>query len=383
MQRDVLHDHAADADRFELADRRERAGAADLDFDIPQHGHGALGREFMRDRPARRARDEAEPFLPVDAVDLVDHAVDVVVEMRAPGLDLAMKTQQFLHRVAKPGQRIGREAAPLEPFDHAGLGIGRHRGHLAPGIGEETQRTRGGDAGVLLAQRAGRRIARIGEDRVAGRLLPFVQREKRLLGHIDLAAHLADLRHVAAFEFLRHVLQRSDVGGDVFAHGAVAACGGGDEFAALVAQRHRQAIDLRLGAEADAVVVAELEEAADARSKVEHILFGKGVVERQHRHRMPDLGKAPGRLRADFLRRRFAGDEFGKSLLDRVEALPQRIVFGVRDARRVVLIVTLVVPLKLQRQPLQLDLGLGFGKLGDVGERFCLCGLGCVSGHGP
>jgi len=33
VQRDVLHDHAADADRLELADRRERAGAADLDFD--------------------------------------------------------------------------------------------------------------------------------------------------------------------------------------------------------------------------------------------------------------------------------------------------------------------------------------------------------------
>ena len=82
VQRDVLHDDAADADRLELADRRERAGAPDLDLDIAQHGHGALGREFVRDRPARRARDEAEPFLPVDAVDLVDDAVDVVVELR-------------------------------------------------------------------------------------------------------------------------------------------------------------------------------------------------------------------------------------------------------------------------------------------------------------
>src|ERR1700676_2953354 len=34
VQRDVLHDHAADADRLELADGSERAGAADLDFDI-------------------------------------------------------------------------------------------------------------------------------------------------------------------------------------------------------------------------------------------------------------------------------------------------------------------------------------------------------------
>ena len=55
VQGDVLHDHAADADRFELADRRERAGAADLDLDVAQHRHGALGREFVRDGPARRA----------------------------------------------------------------------------------------------------------------------------------------------------------------------------------------------------------------------------------------------------------------------------------------------------------------------------------------
>src|SRR5207244_13389615 len=78
VQRDVLHDDAADPDRLELADRRERSGAADLDLDIAQHGHGALGREFVRDGPARRARDEAEPLLPVDAVDLVDDAVAVV-----------------------------------------------------------------------------------------------------------------------------------------------------------------------------------------------------------------------------------------------------------------------------------------------------------------
>src|SRR5216684_3681204 len=47
VQRDVLHDDAADPDRLELADRRERAGAADLNFDISQHSHCAFGREFV------------------------------------------------------------------------------------------------------------------------------------------------------------------------------------------------------------------------------------------------------------------------------------------------------------------------------------------------
>ena len=179
VQRDVLHDDAADTDRLELADRRERAGAPDLDLDIAQHRHGALGRKLVRDRPARRARHEAEALLPVETIHLVDDAVDIVVELGARFLDLAMKGDQLLDRVAKSGQRIGREAAALEPFDHARLGLLRHLAHLAPGIGEEAERTRGGDRRVLLAQRARGRIARIGEDGVAGGFLPLVQRQKR------------------------------------------------------------------------------------------------------------------------------------------------------------------------------------------------------------
>src|SRR6202035_2405480 len=100
VQRDVLHDHAADADRLGLPAGGEGAVAADLDLDIAQHGHGALGREFMRDRPARRARDEAEALLPVEAVDLVDDAVDIVIEPGALFLDLAVKRDQLFDRVA-------------------------------------------------------------------------------------------------------------------------------------------------------------------------------------------------------------------------------------------------------------------------------------------
>src|SRR6202790_1797828 len=215
MQRDVLHDDAADADRLELADRGEGAGASDLDLDIPQHGHGALGRELVRDRPARGARHETEALLPVETVDLVDHAVDIVIELGALLFYFAMESDQLLHRMTNLGQRIGLEAAALEPADHAGLGVGRHLAHLPPGIREKAERPRGGDGRILLPQRARRRIARIGKDGIAGGLLPLVEREEGVLGHVDLAAHLADLRDVAALQFFRHVLERTDVGGDV------------------------------------------------------------------------------------------------------------------------------------------------------------------------
>ena len=46
-------------------------------------GRRLLGRELVRDREARRARDEAEPLLGGERVHLVDHAVDVVGEPRA------------------------------------------------------------------------------------------------------------------------------------------------------------------------------------------------------------------------------------------------------------------------------------------------------------
>ncbi len=70
VQRRVLHHHAADGDRLELGDRRQRAGAADLDLDVAQHGRRALGREFVRGRPARAARDKTQPLLQVEAVEL-------------------------------------------------------------------------------------------------------------------------------------------------------------------------------------------------------------------------------------------------------------------------------------------------------------------------
>ena len=55
-----------------------------------QHGLRLLRREFVRERPARRAADHAEPLLQAEVVDLVDDAVDVVGQLGALGGDLAV-----------------------------------------------------------------------------------------------------------------------------------------------------------------------------------------------------------------------------------------------------------------------------------------------------
>ena len=116
MQRRVLHHHAADRHRLKLSDRRQRAGASHLNLDVVDDRRRLLGGKLVRDRPARRARDEAEPLLPVEPVDLVDDAVDVVVEPRAFGLDLLMKGEQVLDRLAHFRQRIGLEAGAANHF---------------------------------------------------------------------------------------------------------------------------------------------------------------------------------------------------------------------------------------------------------------------------
>ena len=62
----------------------------------------------------------------------------------------------------------------------------------------------------------------------------------------------------------------------------------------------------------------------------------------------------------------------GNALLDRLVAPPQRVIFGVRNRRRVLLVVALVVPLDLGFKPRVLALGLAGrhvvdGKLGIAG----------------
>src|SRR3954452_19057510 len=95
---------------------------------------------------------------------------------------------------------------------------------------------------------------------------------------------------------------------------------------------------------------------------------------------MPHLLEAPRRCSADFLRRRVRADEFRKALLDRVEAVAQRVIRGIGDGGRVVLVVALVMPLDLEREPHVLDLGLRLGEIGNVAKR-CWFRF-CCSGHG-
>ena len=47
------------------------------------------------------ARNKAEPLLPIEAINLVDHAVNVVVELGASLFDLAVKGNKLIGRTAE------------------------------------------------------------------------------------------------------------------------------------------------------------------------------------------------------------------------------------------------------------------------------------------
>ena len=211
VQRCVRHHHTADGHRLEACDRRKGAGASDMNIDRLDDRRRLLGRKLVRERPARIAGDEAEPLLPVQAIDFVDHAIDVVIEARALCLDLMVEREHGVDGVAYLRQRIGLEAAGGEPVEHARLRLRRHRAHLAPAVGKEAKRARCRDRRIELAQRARRRVARVREDLAAGRLLPLIERQESGLGHVDLAADLANVGHAFAAQGIRDVGERSHV----------------------------------------------------------------------------------------------------------------------------------------------------------------------------
>ncbi len=169
-----------------------------LNVDRLQRRLGPLSREFMRDCPARGLGDKAQPLLPVQPVDLVDHAVDIIRQLCALALDAGIMRQRPFRPINAHQQRRHWHAPCRNRRKNAGLGIGWQRAHLTPAMREEAQRTRRSDLGILLPQRPRRRIARVGEYLAALRLLLGIQRGKVGLRHIDLAPDFEDCWDVAA-----------------------------------------------------------------------------------------------------------------------------------------------------------------------------------------
>ena len=275
----------------------------------------------------------------------------------------ALGTARVSGLIGKPQSRERLVARPIACRPAARRPRPRHRRRSAAAASRDRR--------VELAQRAGGGIARVGEDLAAGGLLPRVQRGEIRVRHVDLAAHLEHVR--AAFRPLSCVGDLRD-GAHVRRSRPRLRCRRRASRPAtrrppLVAERDRQAVDLRLGREARSRRPCRSSRKRRTRSTNSVTSSSsKALSSDSIGTRCRTLPKRLAGLRADAPRRAVGAHELGKARLDRRVAAAQRIVLGIGDLGRILLIVELVVVSDDGGEPLQLVLGLGLTEIGDGGS---------------
>ena len=160
----LLDDDTAYLHRLQHGKRVEAAGAAHVDRDLQELGRRLDGRELVGDRPARLPPYVAQPLLEVEAVDLHNQAVDLVLQVVAllhPLLIVAM----YLVRVAAAGDvGIDAKAELIQPLERLPVGVRRHSiVRPAELVDPDVQPPGSGDAGVELAYGAGGGVSGVGE----------------------------------------------------------------------------------------------------------------------------------------------------------------------------------------------------------------------------
>ena len=131
-----------------------------------------------------------EPPLLDEAVHLHDRAVRVVAEAVPLGLELLAVAPDVVEGRARLAARIGREPALPERRQHLRVGLERERVGVAQLVDEDPEVPPRGHPGILLAHRAGRGVARIGEGRLALGLQLAIEPLEGGVAHVDLAPDL-------------------------------------------------------------------------------------------------------------------------------------------------------------------------------------------------
>jgi len=228
-------------------------------------------------------------------------------------------------------------------------------------VGEEREGARGGDGRVELPERARRRVARVHVQRLALLLAAGVQTGEVGPAEEDLASDL-DPPGNCRTRSRRPERERDDpdgaeVGGDVLAHGPVAAGGALHQRPVLVHQLHREPVELGL---ADVGDVLRPEHPVHPGVELDQLLVGEGVGEAEH---LDPVGHRPELLRGGAghpRRRRVGGPQRRKLGLDGLELTDQRVVLGVAELRVIQDVVAVVGPGDLRLQLL----GSGSGGVG-------------------
>ena len=96
-------DDPADGHGRQIGHRGQGACPADLDGNLFEDRLRLFGGELVGDRPPRGPADETEALLPVEAVDLIDDAIDVVGQGGALVLQFLVDGEDVVHVHAQAG----------------------------------------------------------------------------------------------------------------------------------------------------------------------------------------------------------------------------------------------------------------------------------------
>ena len=123
VQGGIAHGNAAHLHRLQPRHGCQGPGAPHLPVHAIEHGELFLGRKFVGNCPARRLADEAQVPLPIKAINLVDHPVDVVVQRITLVENIPVEVQQGLDPAANPHFRIHSQAPIAQGIKHGGMGF--------------------------------------------------------------------------------------------------------------------------------------------------------------------------------------------------------------------------------------------------------------------
>ena len=375
VQRGARDGGAGDRHRIELRDRREHAGAPHLNANLAQDGLLFLGRELKGDGPARCASGKAQVELLLEAVDLYDHAVDVVVQVTAMLERLSAELVNLGRRGAAGHVGVDAKAGAAQPIEELTLAMDVQRVGIGDGIDKGSQVATCRDLGILLAQGSGGCVARVGEGIAALGIGLIVQAHKAALGHVDLAANLDGALAVGAHVGERrlgqvhgHVLDGAHVERHILARGAVAARRRAHEGSILVGKRHTQAVDLELAGIGDAAGTKCVLGTLEPRVKLIKI---HSVIHGIHARHVRDRRKLLAHVAAHALGIAVGRHKVRVGSLDFLQLNEHFVESGIRDLGRVehVVAVSVVVELVAQLGRACGRLGTGIGRRGGIRAR--------------
>ena len=362
VQRDIGDGDPAHQHRGEPADRRQLARPPDLNIDALQRGLGPFGREFAGNRPARCLGHKAEPCLIIEPVHLIDHAVYLIIEIRPVFGDVPVANKTFIERLAAGKKRADGHAPAGDGADDLALRRTRNMARRAPAMGPEFERPLRRYARILLAERAGSGIARIGEQLAPGLFLRCIERREIGFAHINFATNFKDIRDILASQSLRNSGDMGDIGSDILAHLPVPPRGRQHQRAMLIAQRAGEPVNLVLHGESDLGILREIEIALHPLRKFEQLLVRKRIVEAKHPDFMGNFGKRRGGdVMPDLLRRRIRAHQMRELRFQLGIAADQRIIFGIGNFRSIFSMIELVMPRNLFGEAHKLVGGVSFG----------------------